>query len=121
MGASASVLITRIFLAARHPTMCCVAPLIPHAMYRSGAIRVPVWPIWSVCGRHPLLVTTREQPTAAAEQAGELLEPAEPLGAAHPTTAADDHLGLRERHLAGADLDSVRHANRDIGLSRARA
>src|SRR3990172_8400933 len=27
-------------------------------------MRVPVCPIWSVCGRHPLLVTTREQPTA---------------------------------------------------------
>jgi hypothetical protein len=34
-------------------------------MYRSGATFVPVWPTWSVCGRQPALVTTREQPTAA--------------------------------------------------------
>ena len=26
---------------------------------------MPVWPTWSVCGRQPALVTTREQPTAA--------------------------------------------------------
>src|SRR5215207_3056070 len=44
--------------------MCWVAPLIPHGMYRSGEIFVPVWPTWSVCGRQPALVTAREQPTA---------------------------------------------------------
>ena len=26
---------------------------------------MPVWPTWSVCGRQPAIVTTREQPTAA--------------------------------------------------------
>src|SRR5829696_4308949 len=45
--------------------MCCVAPLMPQATYRSGATLVPVWPTWSVCGRQPAMVTTREQPTAA--------------------------------------------------------
>src|SRR6478735_7229729 len=44
--------------------MCCVAPLIPHATYRSAEIFVPVCPTWSVCGRQPALVTTREHPTA---------------------------------------------------------
>ena len=44
--------------------MCWIAPLIPQAMYRSGAIRSPVWPIWSACGRQPRFVTTREPPTA---------------------------------------------------------
>src|SRR5258707_11505322 len=54
----------RSFLAPLHPAMCWVAPLIPHAMYSEGEILVPVCPTWSVCGRHPALVTAREQPTA---------------------------------------------------------
>src|ERR671933_591623 len=33
-------------------------------MYSSGAIRAPVCPTWSECGRQPRLVTTREPPTA---------------------------------------------------------
>ena len=60
------MLIARIFFAPLQPAMCCVAPLMPQAMYRSGDTFVPVWPTWSVCGRQPALVTTREQPTAAS-------------------------------------------------------
>ena len=40
--------------------MCWIAPLMPQAMYRSGAIRVPVWPICWACGRQPRLVATRD-------------------------------------------------------------
>ena len=69
IGASGSVLIARIALAALQPTMCWIAPLIPQAMYRSGAIRVPVWPTCIACGRQPALVTTRETPTAAPSRA----------------------------------------------------
>src|SRR5216683_2859791 len=64
IGASASELMARMRLAPLQPAMCCVAPEIPHAMYSSGAILVPVWPTWSEWGRQPALVTTREQPTA---------------------------------------------------------
>src|SRR5229473_4397867 len=65
IGASASALMARMRLAPLQPAMCWVAPEIPQAMYRSGAILVPVWPTWSEWGRQPALVTTREQPTAA--------------------------------------------------------
>src|SRR5699024_25043 len=47
-----------------HPTQCWTAPLIPQAIYNSGFTLVPVWPTWSLCGRQPSLVATREHPTA---------------------------------------------------------
>ena len=49
--------------------MCWIAPLMPQAMYRSGAMRVPVWPICWACGRQPRLVATRDTPTAAPSSA----------------------------------------------------
>src|SRR6185503_16824695 len=58
IGDSGSALIARIRFAALQPTMCWIAPLMPQAMYRSGAMRSPVWPIWSEWGRQPRLVTT---------------------------------------------------------------
>src|SRR5690606_11416274 len=63
MGASGSVFTARITVESMHPTQCWVAPLMPHAMYSSGATFVPVRPTWSRCGRQPLLVATREHPT----------------------------------------------------------
>ena len=51
------------------PTMCWIAPLMPHAMYRSGAIRVPVWPTCWACGRQPAEVTTRDTPTVPPSSA----------------------------------------------------
>src|SRR5438093_1671591 len=63
IGESGSVLIARIRFAALHPTMCWIAPLMPQATYRSGAIRRPVCPIWSECGPPPRLVPPRERPT----------------------------------------------------------
>ena len=42
---------------------------MPHAMYRSGAIRVPVWPTCWACGRQPAEVTTRETPTVPPSSA----------------------------------------------------
>ena len=73
---------TRIRLAAFAPTMCWIAPLMPQAMYRSGAMRVPVCPICCACGRQPRLVATRDTPTAAPSSAGQLIEHRERLGAA---------------------------------------
>ena len=69
IGASRSVLMARIALAERAPTMCWIAPLMPQAMYRSGAIRVPVWPTCWACGRQPADVTTRETPTVPPSSA----------------------------------------------------
>ena len=68
IGASRSVLTTRIALAALQPTMCWIAPLIPQAMYRSGAIRVPVWPTCSrgvASRRSSRPARRRRQPRAA--------------------------------------------------------
>ena len=72
----------------------------------SGAIRVPVWPTWSVWLRQPLLVTAREQPDDAAEQVGELLQRREAVGRADAATAADDHRRGRQRD-PGGPLDTV--------------
>ena len=44
MGASASMLMATIVLAAFIPAKCWIAPDIPTAMYRSGATILPVWP-----------------------------------------------------------------------------
>src|SRR6478752_4827947 len=63
MLALGSVLTARIFFDAIAPTQGWMAPEMPHATYSSGAMRVPVWPTWSVWLRQPLLVTAREQPT----------------------------------------------------------
>ena len=60
------------------PAMCCVAPEMPHAMYRSGEIFVPVCPTWSVCGRQPAIVTAREQPTAPPSSPASSSTPAKP-------------------------------------------
>ena len=109
IGASGSLLIARIRFAALQPTMCWIAPLMPQAMYRSGAIRIPVWPTCSECGRQPAIVTTREHADGAAEQVRQLLErsrsprrcrrPAPP-----PTTtraSASETLSLRRRDPTG--------------------
>ena len=90
IGDSASVLIARIRLADLQPTMCWIAPLMPHAMYRSGAMRCPVWPTCCVCGRQPLLVTTRDTPMAApsnsASSSSSENAAAEPTPRPPPTT-----------------------------------
>src|SRR6185295_12000713 len=78
IGASGSVLIARMCFAALMPTTCWIAPLIPQAIYRLGAIRCPVWPIWSECGRQPALVTTREPPTAAPSSSASSSRSAKP-------------------------------------------
>src|ERR1700731_2556020 len=44
IGASGSLLMAMMFDAPFIPTMCCVAPEIPHATYRSGFTVVPVCP-----------------------------------------------------------------------------
>ena len=56
-------------------------------------MRLPVWPTWSECGRQPLLVTTREQPTAPPSRLGQLLDRGEALLRADAPAAADDDRG----------------------------
>ena len=56
----------------------------------SGAMRVPVWPTWSVWLRQPLLVTAREQPTtppsSPASSSSGAKPSAEPTPRPPPTT-----------------------------------
>ena len=66
IGASPSLLIATIRLAPFIPTTCCVAPLIPTAMYTSGLTVLPVWPTWYEYGTHPASTTARLAPTAAS-------------------------------------------------------
>src|SRR5579864_7889710 len=93
----------RIFFAPFAPAMCCVAPLIPQATYRSAEIFVPVWPTWSVCGRQPALVTTREHP-----------DDREALRRADPAAAADDHLCVAQGNAAARFLDSLDDLRRTV-------
>ena len=58
--------------------MCWIAPLMPQAMYRSGAIRVPVWPTCWACGRQPAEVTTRDTPTVPPSSAASSSSSAKP-------------------------------------------
>ena len=46
IGASASLLTAMMFLLPFMPTMCCVAPEMPSAMYTVGFTTLPVWPTW---------------------------------------------------------------------------
>ena len=77
---------------------------------------MPVWPTWSVCGRQPALVTTREQPTAAFEQCGQLLEDAEAVGRAHAAPAADHHLGLGEGDAGRHVIHVLGHLHGQVGV-----
>ena len=120
IGASGSLLIARIRFADLQPTMCWIAPLMPQAMYRSGAIRMPVWPICSECGRQPAVVTTRDTPTAPPSSSGEVLEHREALGASDAATAADDDPGIRQRHLVACRRDPAGDANPQVGVSQVR-
>ena len=120
IGASRSVLMARIALAERAPTMCWIAPLMPQAMYRSGAIRVPVWPTCWACGRQPAEVTTRDTPDGPAKQRRELVELRETLGAPD-AAAATDHdasVGQRDHPLLGGDVRGDPDAEVAIGQVR---
>ena len=46
MGASGSLLIATMFFEPFMPTMCWVAPEMPHAIYTVGLTVLPVWPTW---------------------------------------------------------------------------
>ena len=45
------------------PETCCIAPLIPHAMYSFGRTVFPLWPTWRVFGSHSMSVSGRDAPT----------------------------------------------------------
>ena len=102
--------------------MCWIAPLIPQAMYRSGAIRSPVWPIWSsaAASRGSSRRATRRPPPPSS--AGQLLELREALRAADAATATDDDLGVRRarrRHRSGSTGATTRDG--EVGVGRAAA
>ena len=70
---------------------------------------MPVWPTWSVCGRQPALVTTREQPTAPPSSPASSSMIAKPSAEPTPRPPRDDDLGLGQRDAGGRRL---RHARR---------
>lgn len=51
------------------PARCCTAPLMPIAMYRSGATTLPVCPTCIQFGQQPASTAAREAPTAASPNA----------------------------------------------------
>ncbi|KKK79585.1 hypothetical protein LCGC14_2832060, partial [marine sediment metagenome] len=51
IGASASLLMAMIVPASFIPTMCCMAPEIPMAMYTDGLTVFPVCPTWRKKGK----------------------------------------------------------------------
>ena len=54
-----------ILLAPFIPTLCCTAPDMPNAMYRSGFTMRPDMPTWRDLGIHPFSTRAREQHSAA--------------------------------------------------------
>mmetsp|Transcript_11714 Transcript_11714/g.43657 ORF Transcript_11714/g.43657 Transcript_11714/m.43657 type:complete len:205 (+) Transcript_11714:230-844(+) len=64
MGASASLLIATMVLESFIPLRCWIAPLMPTAMYRSGATTLPVWPTCNSLGTKPASTAARDAPTA---------------------------------------------------------
>ncbi len=100
--------------------MCWIAPLMPHAMYRSGAIRVPVWPTCWACGRQPAEVTTRETPTVPPSSAASSSSCGETLGApdAAAATDHDTRVGQRDRPLLGRDVRGDPDAKVAVGQVR---
>ena len=46
MAASGSLLMAMMLSDPFMPTMCCVAPEMPAAMYTFGLTVLPVWPTW---------------------------------------------------------------------------
>ena len=73
----------------------------------SGAIFVPVWPTWSVCGRQPAIVTAREQPTAPPSRPASSSIGAKPSARADAAAAGDDDLRLGERDAAAGGRDAL--------------
>ena len=101
MFASRSVLMAMMFLLAIAPTQCWIAPEIPHAKYTSGAMRVPVWPTWSVWLRQPLFVTATSNHDAPS-LGGQLLQWLEAVCRTDAATTADDDQRGGERDARGA-------------------
>ena len=84
----------------------------------SGAIFVPVWPTWSVCGRQPAHGHRPRAPDGRAEQPGQLLDRREALRRARAAAAARRPPWRRpaRRHPRSAWICS-RHAHHQVGLA----
>src|SRR3974377_1817760 len=118
IGGSASLLTPRTRLAPLHPARCWVAPLIPAAMYSSGAILVPVWPTCPVWGRQPGIVPAREQPRAApGSPARAAVAAPRPPPPAPPAPAPPRHTRRRggEGAAAGGSGHAAHDADREVG------
>src|SRR5207247_4415368 len=57
IGASASLLMAMMTFEVFMPTVCCIAPEIPTAMYTPGRTDLPVWPTCIEYGTHPAPTT----------------------------------------------------------------
>ena len=64
IGASWSLLMAMMFFEPFMPTMCCVAPEMPQAMYTFGLTTLPVWPTCIEYGTQPASTIAREAPAA---------------------------------------------------------
>mmetsp|Transcript_15411 Transcript_15411/g.53525 ORF Transcript_15411/g.53525 Transcript_15411/m.53525 type:complete len:205 (+) Transcript_15411:221-835(+) len=98
MGASGSLLMHTIVLLSFMPARCWMAPLMPTAMYRSGATTLPVWPTCMSLGTNPASTAAREAPTAAPSLSASAysISKFSPLFMPRPpltTTRADDSSG----------------------------
>src|SRR6185437_5761681 len=64
IGAFGSLLMATIVPDPCIPTLCWIAPEMPHAMYSLGETVLPVCPTWVEYGYHPASTTARVAPTA---------------------------------------------------------
>src|SRR3972149_5050527 len=83
------------------PAMCCVAPEIPTAMYRSGRMVLPVWPICQFTGTQPASVGGREAPTAPPNCLASSASRANPSGPPSPRPPPPAHVSPRNEPRVG--------------------
>ena len=81
---------------------------------------MPVWPTWSVCGRQPALVTTREQPTAPPSSAASSSMIAKPSAEPTPRPPLTTTLASTRETPAGRGCDAVHDADGEVGLGQRR-
>ena len=83
-------------------------------------MRLPVWPTWSEWGRQPLLVTTREQPTAPPSRPASSSSDGEAVGRAHAPPAAHHDRGAGQADAGGGRGLPLDDAGAPGGRVRAR-
>ena len=79
------------------PTLCWIAPLMPHATYSAGLTILPVWPICWPYGDPAGIDRRAGGADRAAERVGEVLDQREALRPGDAPSAADDDARLLDR------------------------